>query len=261
MQIKTILNRVHPIKGFVYGTIRFIEEWGRDGVEVDVRPRKGTKAVCSGCGQAGPTHDTLPARRFEFVPVWGLLVYLVYAMRRVNCPQCGVKVETVPWAIGKRPLTVAMAVFLSRWARRLSWREVADIFKTSWMAVYRSVAWVVDYGLSHRDLNGITAIGVDEVQFQKGHKYLTVVYQIDKGCRRLLWLGRDRTQKTLLRFFKFLGKDRSAGIRYVCSDMWKAYVKVLAESCPGPSTSWTATTWWPGSTGRWIRFGPPSPVG
>jgi len=233
MQIKTILNRVHPIKGFVYERVRFIEELGRKGLEVDVRPRRRTKALCSGCDQPGPTYDSLPARRFEFVPLWGLAVYLVYAMRRVNCPTCGGNVETVPWAIGKRPVTVAMAVFLSRWARRLSWREAASIFKTSWMAVYRSVAWVVAYGLSHRDLSGITAIGVDEVQFQKGHKYLTVVYQIDKDCRRLLWLGRDRTQKTLLRFFKFLGKDRAAGIRYVCSDMWKAYLKVLAKKLPG----------------------------
>ena len=232
MQLKTILNYVHPIKGFVYEAVRFFSAGDRFGLEVEVRPRTGTKAVCSGCGQKRPGYDTLGARRFQFVPLWGLAVYLVYAMRRVNCPECGVTVERVPWAIGKRPVTVAMAVFLSRWARRLSWWEVSCIFKTSWMAVYRSVAWVVEYGLAHRDLSGITAIGVDEVQFQRGHKYLTVVYQIDKNCRRLLWLGPDRTQKTLLKFFKFLGKDRTAGIRYVCSDMWKAYLKVLAKKVP-----------------------------
>jgi len=95
MQIKTILNSVHPIKGFVYERIRFIEAWGHRGLAVAVRPRSGTKAVCSGCGRPGPTYDALPTRRFRFVPLWGLVVYLVYAMRRVNCSTCGITVERV----------------------------------------------------------------------------------------------------------------------------------------------------------------------
>jgi transposase len=156
-------------------------------------------------------------------------VILVYAMRRVDCPRCGVKVEQVPWGDGKRHLTRAYAVFLATWARRLSWKEVSTVFRVSWEKVYRSVAWVVEYGLEHRDLQGITAIGVDEVQFQKGHRYLTVVYQINAGCRRLLWVGQDRTAKTLLRFFKMLGRERTAAIQFVCSDMWRPYLDVIAR--------------------------------
>jgi len=223
MQIKTILNRVHPIKGFVYEKDQRV---GQE-IEVNVRPRKGTPAICSGCERERSTYDTGSPRRFKFVPLWGIAVYLVYAMRRVDCPICGVKVEKVPWAIGKRRITVAMAVFLSRWARRLSWLEVSNIFEISWMTVFRSVAWVVEYGLKYRDLSGITAIGVDEVQYRKGHKYLTVVYQIDKDCRRLLWIGPDRTAQTLRGFFKFLGKKRTLKIKFICSDMWKPYLKVI----------------------------------
>jgi transposase len=88
---------------------------------------------------------------------------------------------------------------------------------------------VVNYGLEHRNLDGITAIGVDEVQFQKGHRYLTVVYQINADCRRLLWVGQDRTAKTLLRFFKMLGRERTAAIQFVCSDMWRPYLDVIAR--------------------------------
>jgi transposase len=225
MQVKTVLNRVHKIKGFVYGNVRF----AGDQIEVDVRPRKGSRPICSGCGQPGPGYDTLWERYFRFVPLWAIGVVLVYAMRRVDCPRCGVTVEQVPWGDGKRHLTRAYAVFLSRWARRLSWKEVASIFNTSWEGVYRSVTWVVEYGLAYRSLDGVTAIGVDEVQFQKGHRYLTVVYQINAGCRRLLWVGQDRTAKTLLRFFKMLGRERTAAIRFVCSDMWRPYLKVIAK--------------------------------
>jgi transposase len=225
VQIKTVLNRVHKIKGFVYQTMRFV---GND-LEVKVRPRRGSRPYCSGCGRRGPTYDHLPVRRFTFVPLWALSVYLVYAMRRVDCPKCGVTVELVPWAEGKCHLTRAYAVFLARWARRLSWREVALIFRTTWDHVFRSVAWVVEYGLQHRSLEGISAIGVDEIQFQKGHRYLTAVYQIDASCRRLLWIGQDRTAKTLLRFFRMLGPKRTAAIRFVCSDMWRPYLKVIAR--------------------------------
>lgn len=225
MQLKTLLNRVHKIKGFVYSQARFVRTW----IEVDIRPRKGSRPICSGCGRPGPGYDTLEPRPFHFVPLWGIAVILVYAMRRVDCPRCGVTVEQVPWGDGKRPLTRAYAVFLARWARRLSWKEVASIFHTSWEKVYRSVAWVVEYGLEHRNLEGITALGVDEVQFQKGHRYLTVVYQINAGCRRLLWVGQDRTAKTLLRFFKMLGRERTAAVQFICSDMWHPYLKVIAK--------------------------------
>jgi len=225
MQLKTVLNRVHKIKGFVYEKVRFTD----DQIEVRVRPRRGRRPICSGCGQPGPGYDTLEARHFHFVPLWAIPVILVYAMRRVACPRCGVTVEYVPWGDGKRQLTRAYAVFLATWARRLSWKEVSVIFRVSWEKVYRSVAWVVDYGLAHRSLDGITAIGVDEVQFQKGHRYLTVVYQINAGSRRLLWVGQDRTARTLLRFFKLLGRERTAAIEFVCSDMWRPYLKVIAK--------------------------------
>ena len=225
MQVKTVLNRVHKIKGFIYTHVKFVDEH----IEVNIRPRQGSPAVCSGCGQRGPGYDTLAPRHFHFVPVWAIPVILVYSMRRVDCHRCGVTVEQVPWGDGKRQLTRAYAVFLSRWARRLSWKEVATIFNVSWDKVYRSVAWVVEYGLRHRSLDGVTAIGVDEVQFQKGHRYLTVVYQINAGCRRLLWVGQDRSTKTLLRFFKMLGRERTAAIQFVCSDMWQPYLKVIAR--------------------------------
>ncbi len=55
------------------------------------------------------------------------------------------------------------------------------------------------------------------------------MYQLDEDCRRLLWAGKDRTTKTLLRFFRMLGKDRTARLGFVCSDMWKPYLKVIAK--------------------------------
>jgi transposase len=168
-------------------------------------------------------------RRFEFVPLWGIVVFFLYAMRRVDCERCGVTVETVPWAQGKHQITTTYAWFLARWAKRLSWIEVARAFRTSWETVFRSVEMAVEWGRAHMEMDGITAIGVDEILWHRGHKYLTVVYQINEECKRLLWVGPDRKAKTLLRFFRWLGKERSARLEFVCSDMWKPYLKVIAK--------------------------------
>jgi transposase len=229
MQLKTILNRVQKFKSFVYGQIRWEQMNGQPVLLVEVFPRSNSRAICSGCGRPCPGYDTLEPRTFEFVPLWGIAVFFLYIMRRVDCSACGVKVESVPWAEGKHTLTLAYMQFLAGWARRLSWKEVAVTFRTSWEKVYRSVEWIVAWGLSHRDLSGVTAIGVDEILWHRGHKYLTVVYQIDRHCKRLLWVGKDRTVKSLLRFFRQFGKERSAKLRFVCSDMWKPYLKVIAK--------------------------------
>jgi transposase len=149
----------------------------------------------------------------------------------VECAEHGVVVEHIPWSDGKRPVTCAMMGFLARWARRLSWRETARAFQTSWEAVYRSVEWFVQWGLEHRELGGVESIGVDEIHWGRGLKadnFLTVIYQIDAHCRRLLWVGRRRSQATLRRGLKTLGPEVVKGLRFVCSDMWKPYLKVIA---------------------------------
>lgn len=234
MLLETILNRVQRHKSFVYEKSAIVERKDGPSLELTIRPRRSSRAICSGCGQARPGYDReSEPRRFEFVPLWGMAVFFLYAMRRVDCPQCGVKVEKVPWAEGKSHLTTTYQVFLARWAKLLSWKQVARTFRTSWDNVFRSVKSVVAWGLAHRSLEGIKAIGVDEVQWQKGHKYLTLVYQIDQGCKRLLWIGKDRTAKSFLGFFRMLGKERSANICFICSDMWKAYLKVIKKKTPG----------------------------
>src|SRR5665213_3770740 len=102
----TILNRCHRFPGFVYRRARFSAD-GKS-IEIDVSPREGSKARCSGCHQPASGYDRLAERRFEFIPFWGLLVFLLYSMRRVQCPRCeAVVVEEVPWGDGKRPLTRA----------------------------------------------------------------------------------------------------------------------------------------------------------
>ncbi len=230
MELLTILNRCHHFRGFVYHRARFRPD--HKSIEVSVRPRKGSTAICSRCHQPASGYDQLPERRFEFIPLWGFLVFLLDAMRRVDCRRCGaVVVEAVPWGDGKHTLTKAYMLFLARWARRLSWKETAQTFRTSWDKVFDAVECVVTWGLEHRTLGQIDAIGVDEIQYAKGHKYLTLVYQIDLGVIRLLWVGKERTIESFQGFFTTMGQEVISKISFVCSDMWVPYLKVIREKC------------------------------
>jgi len=230
------LNQCHPIPGFVYGQARFAG--GEQAIVVTARPRKRSAATCSGCHQSAPGYGpSRTPRRFEFIGIRGYPVFLVNCMRRVNCPQCGVVVEEVPWGMGKHTSTKVHMQFLGHWARKLSWRETAEEFRTSRDKVHDAVAYLVAWGLEHRVLGAIRAIGVDEIQYGKGHKYLTLVYQIDLGCTRLLWIGKERTVKTFREFFALIGPEVSAKIEFVCSDMWKAYLGVIRPPSRQPETA------------------------
>ena len=97
MQLQTILNHVEWHKSFVYESVHWNDPETKVSLEVELRPRANSRPICSGCGQQGPGYDRLPSRRFDFVPLWGIAVCFIYAIRRVECTSCGVTVERVPW--------------------------------------------------------------------------------------------------------------------------------------------------------------------
>ena len=226
MLFKTILNKCYKFKSFIYENVRFSPD--QRSIEIEIIPRSNSSPICSLCGKPAPGYDTSKtSRQFSFIPIYNIPVTLFYYMRRVECSTCGIVTEAVPWAIGRSSVCIPFKLLLANWAKALSWQETARRFRTTWFHVRESIGYVVDWGLSQRNMNGITAIGVDEIAWKLGHVYLTLVYQLDSGCKRLLWVARDRTVRSLLGFFRELGRERCSLIKYVCSDMWKPYLKVI----------------------------------
>ncbi len=233
LTVKTLLNALLPYVGFVYQAVQLHRRQGGRAawIEVTVVAHAGIGAKCSRCHKSAPGYDQLASRLWVSVPILAVATWMRYAPRRVECAEHGVVVEDVPWSEGKRSVTKPMMGFLARWARRLSWRETATVFGTSWDQVYRSVEWYVQWGLEHRQLTAIAAIGVDEIYWGKSHgadRFLTVIYQIDAGCRRLLWVGRKRTEATLRRGFAVLGPKVVGALRFIATDMWRAFENVVA---------------------------------
>ena len=144
LALKTLLNRVEPMKGFVY-------EWSRirpaskargrglaamPTIEIGLRAHESRQGHCSQCQQPAPGYDTLPERRFQFVPLWGMPIWFLYAPRRFTCDTCGIHVEYLPRALGKRPVTQSFAWVLASWAKLLSWQVVSRRFETQGISVF-----------------------------------------------------------------------------------------------------------------------------
>jgi transposase len=177
MKQTTILNRCHRFPGFVYWHDRFSPD-----KRVSRSPCVHARALPRFVRAVIRQHPLRPVCRtaLRVHPRLGGWVFLLYVIRHVDCQHWrAVIVEEVPWGNGKHQLTNAYMLFLARWARRLSWKEMAYAFRTSWDKVFDAVEHVVRFGLEHRTLGQIDAIGVDEIQYSRGHKYLTLVYQID----------------------------------------------------------------------------------
>lgn len=230
MLLQTLLNDCHKFSGFKYGNIIF--DKSNKKLTVWMNHKKRSKGKCPECKKPCPRYNYQIVRYFKFISFWGYTIRLAYKPRRINCKKHGIVTEHMPWANGKSPITKAFSLVISNLAKKLSWKETAEFYKISWHHVFISVKYVVDYGLKNRCLDKIKAIGIDEVKFKYGYKFATLVYEITEGSKRLLWIGEDRKAKTLLKFFRMLGKERYKSISVACSDMWKPYLKVIKKKIP-----------------------------
>lgn len=175
-------------------------------------------------------HARCPEREWQDLSVRDQALVLRYAPHRVRCPICGPRVEKVPWAAPWQRITKALALKVVRLAKILSWKETARHFGLDWKTVASAVESAVVRGLRDRRWKPLHVIGIDEVSRSKGQRYLTLVYDLERGC--VVWIGENRDAETMQRFFTWLGPRRGRSIEVVCCDMWAAYVGAVREELP-----------------------------
>lgn len=163
--------------------------------------RLGNRRLCCGvcrkrCRQV---HGMRKERDWRDLSMRKLVLQLRYRPRRVKCPRCGVRVEDFPWAEPWARVTRALANAVARLARELSWQGTARQYALNWKTVAGIVQRAVRDGLRHRKRPPVHVIGIDEVSRRKGQVYLTVVYDLEH--RVLLWVGKDRTEEAVKKFF------------------------------------------------------------
>ncbi|MGH9453161.1 MAG: ISL3 family transposase [Terriglobia bacterium] len=227
MLVETFIRKLLHLKAHYVTAV----EQSSEQIVVEIDRFRFRMLRCGVCqGRCRKVHQVEAARSWQDLSLRQFAMVLRYRPRRVCCRHCGVRVEAVPWAQLWARVTTALAAAVAELARHLSWQQTARHFRLDWKSVARIVRRVVAYGLERRRRRPLHVLGIDEVSRRKGHHYLTVVYDLER--RVLLWVGEDRTEDTLTRFFTQLGRRRSATLRVVCMDMWQAYFKAVRRHAP-----------------------------
>lgn len=228
MRMTTVLNKLLGVQGLWVQGLEI--RWEDRELWIVVEPRWRVNR-CGGCGRRARRRHDRAWRSWRHLDVFGWRCYLRYAIWRVRCPRCGVRTEKVPWAAAGSRFTRDFEQQVAWLAQRCDLTAVMGYFRISWPSVRRIVDRVVERAWdADSALDGLRVIGVDEISYRRHHHYLTVV--VDHLSGRVVWAGKDRKAKTLLRFFRALGPERTAQLESISADMWEPYVIVLRRKAP-----------------------------
>ena len=199
-------------------------------VRVTLEHRADATWCCPECGAACPLHDHQPARRWRHLDTCQYQTLLSASLPRTNCPTHGVKVVRVSWTEPLSRFTMLFEGLVIAWLREASQSAVAEQFGLSWDEVHGIMNRAVQRGLARREAEVIPHLGVDEKSFKKGHKYATIVNDLDGS--RVLYVAKDREQASLDGFWKTLTPAQLAGIEGVAIDMWDAFENSIRQHVP-----------------------------
>jgi transposase len=211
--------------------IEEIEFEASETVVVHVRPRRSTKRRCGRCGRRAPGYDQGGGRRrWRTLDLGTLMCYLESDSPRVNCPVHGITVAQVPWARHDAGHTRDFDDQAAWLVTHTSKSAVCDLLRIAWRTVGSIIERVVAEGrAAHDPFEGLTRIGIDEISYKKGHRYLTICVDHDTG--RLLWAGVGKEKATLAQFFDLLGEERCKKIQLVSADAAEWIGKMVWRRC------------------------------
>lgn len=229
MRNARLWQRLLGVEQAVVESVVFDEEAG--AVVASVRPRRGTRWRCGVCARRCPREDRGEGRRrWRSLDLGYVPVYLEADAPRVRCNEHGVVVVAFPWARHKARHTRCFEDQVAWLAARCSRSAVEELMRIAWRTVGAIVTRVVADAHHRADpLEGLRRIGIDEISYKKGHRYLIVVVDHDTG--RLVWAAPGRDKATLKRFFDALGKSRCARLREVSADGAEWITNVVSSRC------------------------------
>ena len=222
MRATSLLKTVFGIKFTRVIGVSFTD----DGLVCDVAPTTTVARCGSCCGKVRDIYDRRE-RLWRHLDLGGMKTELRYAIRRVDCPRCGVTTELVPWARHASSFTDAFEQTTAFLAQACAQTVVSEAMRVAWRTVGAIIRRVVDrFGPEDR-LAGLTHIGVDELSYRKHHEYVTIV--IDHVSGNVVWAHPGKNADTLRKFFTDLGPERCALLKAVTIDMSGAYRAAAEE--------------------------------
>jgi transposase len=200
---------------------------------VHARPIRRQRGRCGVCRRRSPGYDAGPGRRrWRALDLGTIRAAIEADAPRVRCREHGVVVAAVPWARHDAGHTRAFDETVAWLATQASKSTVTELMRIAWRTVGSIITRVwADVEASCDRLAGLRRIGIDEISYKKGHKYLMVV--VDHDTRRLVWAAAGRNSATVREFFELLGPERCAQITHVSADGADFIDTIVAERCPG----------------------------
>ncbi len=226
MRVSTAFNKMLGIVGASVATVTFLPE----GAVVGLRRRRG-KHRCP-CGwKTWSTYDR-SIRRWRHLDMGSTRCFLEAEICRVDCRRCGkVRTEVVPWARPGARHTRDLQDVVAWLAQHTDKTTITKLLRVSWEAVAHIVTIVVADGLDDARFEGLLRIGVDEISYRKGHRFLTVVADHDQEGA-VVWAGEGKDAAALRRFYDLLGQERCARLEAVSLDMGAAYKSATDARAP-----------------------------
>ena len=226
MRVTTLLRSLLGVSRMFVCNVRL----GESSLLVDVRP-SWKRPRCGCCGRKAPGYDrAAEPRRWQALAFGTVFVRLCYAIRRVHCRRCGVRVEEVPWADPNRRFTRRFEEMVGYLAQVTDMTSTAKLMGISWQTVSNIVARLVRERLDDSRLDGVRRIGIDEFSYRKRHRYITTVVDHDTG--KVIWATEGKGAAAVESFFDALGAERLAKLELVTVDMAAGFLKAIREKAP-----------------------------
>ena len=230
MQNATLWRALLGVEKTVVEAVEFDED--EQVLVAHVRPRKRTRGRCGRCGRRSPGYDAGEGRRrWRALDLGTIQAVLEAEAPRVRCAVHGPTVAAVPWARHAAGHTYAFDEQVAWLATQCSKSAITELMRIAWRTVGAIITRVwADVEALHDRFAGLRRIGIDEISYKRGHKFLTVVVDHDTG--RLVWAAPGRDRATLAVFFDALGEERCNLITHVSADGadWIEYV--VEQRCP-----------------------------
>ena len=199
-----------------------------------VRQRRNTRRRCGVCGRHSAGYDrgrSTGPRRWRSLDMGTVQVFIEAEASRVRCRTHGVVASEVPWARHGSRFTRGFEDTIGWLATATSKTAVTELMRVGWRTVGGIVERIqVEIDGQVDRLAGLRRIGIDEISYKRGHKYLTIVVDHDSG--RLLWAAVGRDEATVTRFFELLGEERCAEITHVSADSARWITNAVTKKCP-----------------------------
>lgn len=190
-------------------------------ITVQVALKPGATLACGHCGRSGCPIKDRRRRTWRHLDTCQFKTLIEAPLPRTDCPKCGVKTVSPPWADKHARFTLLFERFTIDALLEMSLMGVCRLLRISWDEADGILSRAVARGLDQRDLSGVRRIGIDEKSVRKGHHYITVVYDLETS--KVIWIGQDRSEETLDVFFASLPEETLAQIECITMDMWKPY--------------------------------------